>query len=85
MLTEIDRHRAREADRLLNHEPLLKEALDSLKQRTLEALGAVEPTDADTIRKLQAVVLACEGIPIELAQIIAAGGGMQAQPVPQPE
>jgi hypothetical protein len=85
MPTDLDQHRAQEADRLLSHEPLLKEALDSLKQRTLEALGAVEPTDADTIRKLQAVVLACEGIPIELAQIIASGGGMQVQPEPQPE
>lgn len=85
MLTEIDRHRAREADRLLNHEPLLTEAIAALKQRTLEALGGVDPDNASQIRSLQAVVLACEGIPIELAQIIAAGGGMQAQPVPQPE
>lgn len=75
-----ERHKAQQADRLLNHEPVLTAAIASLRQRTLEALAGVDPTNADEIRKLQAVIFACESIPMELEQMIIAGQSTDTQP-----
>lgn len=46
-------HRAEEASRLLS-EPLLAEAFEAVRLTALVALGDADPTDVDTIRKLQA-------------------------------
>lgn len=73
MPSENDVHRAREADRLANHEPLLVEALTNMRIKALNALAEVDATDADQIRKYQAKVACTEEFLVELAEIIVAG------------
>ena len=73
MPSENDVHRAREADRLANHEPMLVEALTNMRIKALNALAEVDATDADQIRKYQAKVACTEEFLVELAEIIVAG------------
>ncbi len=73
-------HRARQADRLVNHEPVLVEALTNMRISALNALAEVDPTNADEIRRYQAKVACTEDLLAELQGFILSG-----QPTTQPE
>ncbi len=80
MPTDIDAHRAKEADRLANHEPLLVEALTNMRLKALNELATVAETDLVTFRRLQAKVACTEDFLIELQEMIVSGVGQVAQP-----
>ncbi len=80
MATEEERFRAQQADRLVNHEPLLVEALTNIRLNNLNALAQVDATDVDKIRKHQAMVACTEDILAELQAVIIAGASQGTQP-----
>lgn len=75
-------HRAQEAKRLLN-EPLLAEAMETVRMNALIELGTIDPTDIAKITQLQAVA----GATMQLfdflrAAILSSGeqdGGLEAE------
>ncbi len=80
MPTEEQAYRAQQADRLVNHEPLLVEALTNIRIRALNDLATVDPTKADDIRRYQAKVAVTEDILVELQEIIILGSTGEPQP-----
>lgn len=74
--TEQERlHRAQEALRLMN-EPILAEMLEGIRMESLLELAETEPTDANKIRQLQAIVVCTGEIRARLMGMIAAGGSL---------
>jgi hypothetical protein len=71
--TEIEQERARQADRLANHEPVLVEALTNMRMSALNELATVPETDLVRFRQLQAKVACTEEFLAELAGFILAG------------
>lgn len=71
------RHRAAEAERLIN-EPLLGDALEAIRLNTLVALSTVDATNVAAVLRLQAKAAVVYEIVLELQGIIAAG------PTPEP-
>lgn len=73
MPSDEEVERAKTADRLVNHEPLLVEALTNVRLKALTELGTVEPSNADAIRRLQAVVACTYELLMQLQTMIVQG------------
>jgi hypothetical protein len=73
-MSGIDEHYAKEADRLLNHEPILADAFNAVRLKALVALGEVDPDDTKEIRRLQAIASCLPDVLGELQAAILATG-----------
>lgn len=67
-------YRAQQADRLLNHEPLLAEAMETVRMNALLALADVSPTDTSSILRYQAIAACTLELLNSLQAAIIAGG-----------
>lgn len=78
-------NRAREAKRLLN-EPLLAEALESVRLNALVRLGTVDLKDTKKVMELRALANGTQGLLDALTTILLEGGGMDGgiEPEEQP-
>ncbi len=78
MTPEELEHRAREAQRWLN-EPLLAEALSTVRFNALLALAEVDATDTKTVLKYQAIAAVTQEVLTSLEAIIHQGGEPQTE------
>lgn len=74
MVSEDAKYRAQTADRLLNHEPLLAEAMETVRMNALLALADVQPNDTSSIVKYQAIAACALELLNSLQAAIIAGG-----------
>ncbi len=74
-MTPEDRKILAEAANRIMLEPAFVMAMGQLRERSMEALLAAEPTDPDAIRQHQAMVRAVDGLVSELKNIVIAASG----------
>lgn len=80
MPTEEEVHRAQQANRLVNHEPVLVEALTNMRISALNELATIKHSEKERFDTLQAKVACTEELLAELQGFILSG-----QPTTQPE